>query len=68
MGFVAREAVVLALIYPAGIKVRIIPMMLAFFLTLASFVIKFIRINPNVSGIYSRITTLGYFKDYGLDN
>jgi len=68
MDFVAREAVVLALICPAGIKVRVIPMMLAFFLTLASFVIKFIRINPNVSGIYGRITALGYFKDYSLDN
>jgi hypothetical protein len=68
MDFIAKEDIVLVLVSPAGIMVGIFPGMRAFPLALATLLTKFTGISPKVSGIYSRIAAVNYFKGYNLGN
>jgi hypothetical protein len=68
MDFVAKEDVVLTFIAPAGIRVRVIPGMVASPSALTGLFTKLAGISPKVSGIYSSITTLDHFKGNSLGN
>jgi hypothetical protein len=68
MDFIAKEDIVLVLVSPAGIGVGIFPGMTVFPFVLAILLTKFTGISPKVSGIYSRIAAVNYFKGYSLGN
>jgi hypothetical protein len=56
MDFIAKEDVVLALVSPAGIGVRVMPLMMAISFAVAGLLTKFTGMSPKMCGIYSSIT------------